>query len=234
MKKTLRVFSLVAMMIVGMSAFAQKPFAGVITFETSVEGNIDPTVAAQISETTTEYLVMGNSYRMNANQGIDVITIANGNNKTLSVILSIPGYGKYYIQQTSEDFEKAQASSETKYDYTGEKKEICGYQCEKVIVTSIDKETDEEATATVYVAQIPGIGDDINFANYPGLKGYPLRTETKTEVNGEDVVIILNATAVTPSKKIKATSFLLPSDAQPISEAPADLKAMLGMDGEEE
>ncbi len=234
MKKTIRFFALVAVMFLSINVFAQKPFAGSIIFETSVEGTVDPNIVAQLSESTTEYLVMGNNYRVNSNQGIDVIVIANGTNKTVSTILGIPGYGKYFIQQTAEDIEKAQATSEMKFNYTGEKKEYAGYQCEKVVITVVDKETDEEQSVVVYVAQIPGVGDDINFATYPGLKGYPLRTETKTEINDEDVTIIQTATSVVPNKKLKATAFLMPSDAQPISEAPEDLKQMLGLGSEKE
>jgi hypothetical protein len=39
---------------------------------------------------------------------------------------------------------------------------------------------------------------------------------------------------VKPDKKVKATTFLRPSDAMPIEDAPEDLKKMLGMGGDDE
>ncbi len=94
-------------------------------------------------------------------------------------------------------------------------------------------ETDEEATTVLWVTDELLTGDDINFAEYPGLKGYPLCSEVVTEVNGETITILTTATSVTPSKKIKATSFLRPSDAKDIKDAPDDLKQMLGISSEE-
>lgn len=234
MKKTTRILALIAMMILSVGVYAQKPFAGVITFETSVEGTSDPNIQAQYADATTDYMVMGNSYRVEESEGVDVIQISNGNSKTVTVILGFQGLGKYYIQTTAEDLEKHMEKTELKFDYTGETKEIAGYKCQKVIVTSIDKETDEEDQVILHVAEIPGITDDINFSTFPGLKGYPLRTEQNREINGEDVKFVQTATAVTPNKKIKATSFLMPSDAKPISEAPAEVKAMLGMSDDSE
>ena len=97
-----------------------------------------------------------------------------------------------------------------------------------------DLETDEEQTVTLWVTNELGLGDDINFAEHPGLKGYPLCTEAKTEINGEDVTIVTTATKITPNKKVKPTNFMLPSDAKDFSEAPEELKTMLGGADEEE
>ena len=89
----------IAAMFLTVSTFAQKPFAGRIVFEITAEGTTNPAIAAELAESSIEYIVMGNNYRMNMNQGIDIITIANGNNKTYTVVLGIPGYGNYYIEQ---------------------------------------------------------------------------------------------------------------------------------------
>ena len=175
-----------------------------------------------------EYIVMGNNFRMEMSQGIDIITIGNGNNKTYTVVLGIPGYGKYYIQQTEEDIQKKMATTKMDYNYTGEEKTISGYKCQKVIMTETDLETDEEETVVLWVTTELGLGDDINFFQHPGLKGYPLCMETKTDLNGENVTIVTTATKIVPDKKVKPTSFLLPSDAKPFDEAPEELKQMLG------
>ena len=224
----------IVMMILSVSVMAQKPFAGNITFEMSAEGCSDPNVAAELAEQSLEYTVMGSNYRMEMSQGIDVVTIANGTNKTYTVILGIPGYGKYYIQQNEEDVNKKMSTTKFDYNYTNEEKTISGYKCKKVIVTATDLETDEEESAVLWVTSELGLGDDINFFEHPGLKGYPLSTEVKTEMNGEDVTLITQATKIVPNKKVKPTMFMLPSDAKDIKEAPDELKQMLNMGGDDE
>lgn len=228
MKRTIRLFAIIALMIASVSAFAQKPFAGKITFELSAEGISDPNVAAELAEQTMEYTVMGSSSRLDMNVGIDFTTILNGNNKTSTIILGIPGYGKYYIQQTAEEIQKELANIKIDYNYTGEEKTISGYKCQKVIMTQTDLETDEEEVTVLWVTSDLGLSDDINFFQHPNLKGYPLSLEQSKEINGEKVKVITTATKIVPDKKVKPTMFLLPSDAKPIDEAPEELKQMLG------
>ena len=139
----------IVMMILSVSVMAQKPFAGNITFEMSAEGCTDPNVTAELAEQSMEYTVMGSNYRMEMSQGIDVITIANGTNKTYTVILSIPGYGKYYIQQDEAAIQKKMATTKFDYNYSDEEKTISGYKCKKVVVTATDLETDEEESAVL-------------------------------------------------------------------------------------
>ena len=224
----------IVMMIFSVTVMAQKPFAGNITFEMSAEGCSDPNITAELAEQSMEYTVMGSNYRMEMSQGIDVVTIANGTNKTYTVILGIPGYGKYYIQQDEAAVQKKLATTKFDYNYTDEEKTISGYKCKKVIVKVTDLETDEEENAVLWVTNELGLGDDINFFEHPGLKGYPLCTEVKTEMNGENVTIITTATKIVPNKKVKSTMFLLPSDAKDIKEAPDELKQMLHMDDNNE
>ena len=232
--RQVRFLMVIVMMILSVSVMAQKPFAGNITFEMSAEGCSDPNVAAELAEQSLEYTVMGSNYRMEMSQGIDIVTIANGTNKTYTVILGIPGYGKYYIQQNEEDVNKKMSTTKFDYNYTNEEKTISGYKCKKVIVTATDLETDEEESAVLWVTTELGLGDDINFFEHPGLKGYPLSTEVKTEMNGEDVTLITQATKIVPNKKVKPTMFMLPSDAKDIKEAPDELKQMLNMGGDDE
>ena len=232
--RKVRFLMVIVMMIFSVSLMAQKPFAGNITFEMTAEGCSDPNIAAELAEQSMEYTVMDNNYRMEMSQGIDVITIANGTNKTYTVVLGIPGYGKYYIQQDEAAIQKKMATTKFDYNYTDEEKTISGYKCKKVIVTATDLETDEEESAVLWVTNELGLGDDINFFEHPGLKGYPLSTEVKTEMNGENVTLITSATKIVPNKKVKPTMFLLPSDAKDIKEAPDELKQMLHMGEDEE
>lgn len=225
MKRTIRLFAIIALMITSVSAFAQKPFAGNITFEMSAEGCSDPNIAAQLAEQTREYTVMGNSYRMDiSDQGLDVSIITNGNSKTVTVVLNIQGYGKYYNQLTEEGLKSKMGTTKFDFNYTEEAKVIAGYNCKKVVLKITDLETDEEDEVILWVTSELGLGDDINFSSYPGLKGYPLSTEMTTDINGEEVTIVTTATKVVPNKKVKATNFLLPSDAVSYKEAPEDIK----------
>ncbi len=225
---------IIAMMICTVSTFAQKPFAGHITFEMSAEGSSDPNIAAELAEQTQEFTIMGNCYRMDMSVGIDVSVISNGNNKTVTTLFNIPGYGKYYQQITEEELLKKQATTKQDYKYTDETKTIAGYTCKKVIVTETDLETDEESTQVMWITTELGLGDDINFASNPGLKGYALCTEQKTEINGEEITIISTASKIVPDKKVKATTFLLPADATDFKDAPEELKQMLGGGGDDE
>lgn len=234
MKKQTRILMVIAMMICTLGAFAQKPFAGKITFESTVEGCSDPNIAAQVAEQVQEYTIMGNCYRMDMSVGIDVSIISNGNSKTVTTLFNIPGYGKYYNQMTEEDLQKRLSTTKQDYTYTEETKTIAGYTCKKVIVKETDLETDEEETSVLWVTTELGLGDNINFASNPGLKGYALSTEQKTEISGEEVTIITTASKITPDKKVKPTNFLLPSDAKDFSEAPEELKQMLGGGDDEE
>ncbi len=226
MKKMTRLFMIIAVMILSVSAFAQKPFAGNITFENTAIGTDDPNFLSALSEQTQEYIVMGNNWRINANYGFDLIQIFNGNTKTLSIVLDLPGYGKYYVKKTAEELDKARANTKMDYEYTNETKSIAGYNCKKVVVKATDLETDEESTVTLWVTEELGLGDEINYAQYPGLKGYPLSTEAKTEYDGTEITVITTATKVTPNKKVKPTEFLLPSDAKDLKDAPEDLNEL--------
>lgn len=162
--------------------------------------------------------------------GIGVINLTNGDYNLVTTIFDIPGYGKFYIEQDAEKLKENQEKVEYKYNETGDKKVIAGYNCKKVEVTVLDKETDEESTIILWMTDELLLGDNINFSQYPGLKGYPLCTEVTTDQTGETITIVTTATSVTPNKKIKSTNFLRPSDATPMSDAPEDIKKALGIE----
>jgi len=216
------------------ATFAQKPFAGSIVFETTASGTDDPNIAAQLAEMSEEVTIMGNNTKTAINQmGVDIIHITNGDYKLATTIIDIPGYGKYYIEQEEADINKAFEKVKQDYNYTSETKEICGYNCKKVEVKITDLESDEESSLVLWVTEDLMTGDQINFSNYPGLKGYPLCVEIEREISGENITLIQTAKTITPNKKVKASSFLRPSDSTPIKDAPAELKAMFGMSEEE-
>ena len=161
-----RIFTIIAMMILSVSAFAQKPFAGNITFEATSPDCSDPNIASQLAEESQEIIVMGNNWRMNMSMGIDVIIISNGNSKTLTTIFDIPGYGKYYNKVTAEKLQEATANIKRDYEYTDETKSVSGYNCKKVLVKVTNLETDEENTDVLWVTNELGLGDDIRNAYF--------------------------------------------------------------------
>lgn len=236
MKRITLIF--VAVLTLGLtSVFAQKApatFTGTITSKTTCTGTTDPNIIAQINGESTQ-MVCGNRTKVVQVQegGLGIIQISNGDTKMAYVILDIPGMGKYYIETSGDSIAKGMEKIKTDYKYTGEKKTVAGYECEKVVVTMVNLETDEETETTLYVSKDINPGSEINFATHPGLVGFPLITEQHRDINGEDVIITSEAVTVTPSKKIKPAEFLLPSDAKDIHSSP-ELMKMLGMGGDDD
>lgn len=215
-----------------MSSFAQKPFAGVIKSKYIVEGNVDANVKASLPEEQVVYLYENYTKSVMEMPGINVITITNGGAKMVYLIYDITGMGKYYIETTESEIKEQLANMKTDYKYTGEKKTIAGYVCEKVIETSVDNETDEETTTILYVSKDINPNADINFGSHPGLVGYPLRTEVTRDINGENATIIVEAYEVKADKKVKLANFLLPADGKKTTQK--DLMKMFGMDEDED
>lgn len=213
---------------------AQKPFAGTIKMHTHIEGTDDPNITSQ-GESDYSITLFGNYTKtvISPQEGFGITTISNGDAKTVTVLLDIMGMGKYFIETPAEKIQERLKNIKMDYNKTGEKMTIAGYECEKINVTATDLETDETEDMVVYVSTAINAGDAINFQQYPGLAGYPMRSESKTDVDGTPVTVVVEATEVVANKKIKVVDFLLPSDAQDIKTNP-DLMKMLGMGGDEE
>jgi hypothetical protein len=233
MKKVCLIMAVVMMGFVSLVS-AQKPFAGTIKFHTHIEGTDDPNITSQ-GESEYSVQMFGNYTKTvrSITDGFGMTSITNGDAKNAVVILDIMGMGKYYIETTPEKIQEALKNTKFDYNKTGEKMTIAGYECEKVIYTQTDLETDESREGVVYVSTAINNGDAINFSELPGLAGFPMRTEVKQDIDGTEVTIIVEATEVIPSKKIKAVDFMMPADAQDIKSNP-ELMKMLGMGGDEE
>lgn len=229
MKKVCLILAVVMMGFVSLVA-AQKPFAGTIKIHSHIEGTDDPNILSQ-GESDESVLIFGNCTKVVATMGggLGQIVITNGDAKNLIQIidLSAMGMGKYYMEVNADQLAEKMKNIKMDYNYTGEKKNIANYDCEKVVVTVTDLETDESEDLTLYVSTAINAGDAINFYQYPGLKGYPLRTEVKHDIDGTEISIIEEATEVIPSKKVKMVDFMRPSDVQDLKEHPEVLK-MLG------
>lgn len=213
---------------------AQKPFAGTIKMHTHIEGTDDPNITSQ-GESDYSITLFGNYTKtvISPQEGFGITTISNGDAKTITVLLDIMGMGKYFIETPAEKIQERLKNIKMDYNKTGEKMTIAGYECDKINVTATDLETDETEDMVVYVSTAINASDAINFQQYPGLTGYPMRSESKTDIDGTSVTVVVEATEVIANKKIKVVDFLLPSDAQDIKTNP-DLMKMLGMGGDEE
>lgn len=222
----------VALLCGVMTLSAQKPFAGRIQFETTVEGSDDPNVQSALAGMTTEYLVMGNNQKIVISiQGFGQITIMNGDYNIIYHIIDISAFnmGKYYKEVKGDELKEQLSKRKIDYDYTQETKEICGYTCKKVIASETDLESDEVSKTIYWVTTDLNVGDNINFATAPGLKGFALSTETETSFGDETITMIHTATLVKADKKVKASAFYRPSDAVPYAEMPEEVKAQLGL-----
>ena len=69
MKKRISLVMFVALLCGVMTLTAQKPFAGRIQYETTVEGTDDPNIQSAFAGITTEYKVMGNNMKKTTLQG---------------------------------------------------------------------------------------------------------------------------------------------------------------------
>lgn len=231
MKKLSLILLVVAIFCTTDFVSAQKVSGYTIKSTYTAEGTDDANFLSQLPKESTE-LLLGNRTKqtMQLQEGVGMITITNGDAKEFYQIFDIAGFGKGYITMTADSLAKNRTNIKQELNYTGEKKTIAGYECEKVSIKTIDLETDDEETITVYVSKELNNTNALNFTAFTDLVGYVMRTETETEYNGDKVKIIQEVVEVTPNKKIKSVDFLLPSDAVNIMES-AQWKSMLGIGG---
>lgn len=231
MKKSIFLLAILSVFMIG-TVTAQKPFSGTIVMKTEIVGLENPEEIAQNSPDIT-YTILGNlSKAVVLQEGASITEIVNGDKKVVYVVIEVTGMGKFYIEATTEEIEKKLKFTEYNYEYSDETMEIAGYKAQKVIVKTIDLETDEEGTMVLYVSKEINSGDLLNFSDYPGLEGFPLRTEVELGAEYPGAKTIIEAKEIKPSKKIKSYEFLLPSDAKNIKEDP-DLMKMFGMNPDE-
>lgn len=195
------------------SGYAQKGASGmVIKFKTTLLGTDDPNILSQMPEGSTTYMLGNYTKSTQEGPGYAISTIMDANKKVQSIVYDLTGMGKYILQVTEADVTEAEKKIQREYTYLDERKNIAGYDCQKVIVKLTNLEDDSEEEIVLYISKDLNSNPDINFGSFTGLVGYPLRTEMKRDLQGTEVTVISEAAEVTPSKKIKAVDFMLPSD----------------------
>jgi len=227
--KKLSLFFAAIFMMGSISLIAQKPFAGTIKIKIDVAGTTDGNITSQFP-IEQKITVLGNKTKMVMNQGIGIILIQDCELKTVTTILDFAamGAGCYYRTDT------VKVSTTMKYDYVADKnttKEIAGYKCHKVTFTTTNLEDDETTDVILYVA------DDFmptyKPIEYPGLVGYVMSATQHIDNETGSYDVISEVIEITPNKKIKSVDFLLPEKAVPLADAPANIKQMFGMGGDE-
>ena len=221
---------LAAIVLFTMNISAQKQFTGIIKIKTDIVGeNLDASVKAEYP-VTSEMKVLNNKYRRDINSGgLGITFIGDGDNNKNYLILDITAMamGIYYREIPSNE--------KIKYDFKhdkGDTKTILGFACYKVTCTTTNLETDETSEIIIYISDdfLP----DFQSMNYPGLKGFPLYTTTKGENDGAEYTAIEEVIEIKADKKVKPANFLLPAAAVSFDQMPDEVKAMLGMDGDDD
>lgn len=98
--------------------------------------------------------------------------------------------------------DKEDVSEKPKIEFTNEKKMIAGYECSKVIMTSVNAEKVENKAILWVTDQIKYDPTDVSramgksFLDFSVVKGYPLAMETSQEVQGLKFKIIMTTTEI--------------------------------------
>jgi len=222
-------FLLVAFLIVMTTTLtAQKPFAGSIKVKSQIVGTDDPNVLANIPP-DMETLVFGNKSKLIIkSEQANISVVVDGDTKKSYQIFDIPSIGVCYFETTETEIKSKQKFVDYKYQYTNEEKVILGYTCKKVKATITDLETDEEEFVIFYVTTEISSTDVLNFTQFPGLVGFPLRIESSMEETAPGAMLIMEAIEINKSDKLSESDFVLPANAKNVMEND-DLKKMFGI-----
>lgn len=229
--KKLSVLFLVAFLSLSTIALAQSPKV-TLKFATSIEGSSDPNISSQ-GKSNYDVLMLGNKTKLvQGDQGATISIITDGDNLSQTILFETP-MGNYFLTMPEDEVKELFKNITFDYNYTDETKTIAGYVCKKVVVTMVNNETDDESTATVFVTEeLPSV---LNFTQFPGLKGYPLRQEVASPELGDGVMVVVECTEVAPNKKLKPVAFVLPdaTDVRTDPEMYEGFKKMLSGESEE-
>ncbi|MBU0487913.1 MAG: DUF4412 domain-containing protein [Bacteroidetes bacterium] len=206
MKSIVRVLCITfAVMFVFSDTYAQKKgkaFNGTVLYEiTYPEAEIDPAMAGQLPTQMT-VIINETKQKTEISTGMmsNIVIIDMVTNKTV-ILLDLMGQ-KFAIRSSKEEMQSKQETTPN-VKVTEETKEIAGYKCKKVEVTSEDSDDPMIVWVTDEI-----LGDYDNWAgSFPGVKG--LAMEYIADNNG--MKMKMSVQTVTPGK-FKDKDFLIPSD----------------------
>lgn len=231
--KKISLLLITLVVLVSTTLLAQTPFSGLITYKTTITGTDDPNITSeQIPD--NEIFVFGNYSKTvyKPQPGVIITSIVNGDSAKTDVIFEVPGHSPYVMETTKESLKEKLKLFDFKYTYTEEVKEIAGYKCKKVTCTMTDLETDEEENIVYYVSNEINNSDNLNFTQYPGLVGFPLRIEQEYGEAAPGAIVIMEASSINTTVKMTEVDFLLPANAEFVKDQD-DLMKKLGMGGGE-
>jgi hypothetical protein len=196
--------------------------------KSQIVGTDDPNVLANIPP-DMETLVFGNKSKLIIkSEQANISVVVDGDTKKSYQIFDIPSIGVCYFETTETEIKSKQKFVDYKYQYTNEEKVILGYTCKKVKATITDLETDEEEFVIFYVTTEISSTDVLNFTQFPGLVGFPLRIESSMEETAPGAMLIMEAIEINKSDKLSESDFVLPANAKNVMEND-DLKKMFGI-----
>ena len=204
---------------------AQKSFSGEIQMQTKLEGTDDPNLLSSMENTTVKISILGNKAKTVQSSDMYAVTLIWDGDKESSIFLiEITGMGKFYKKTSTESHNDKMKLVDFSYSYEDEFKEVCGYKCQKVVITTTNLEDDSSTELIAYVTKEIG-GGKLNGMQFPGLEGYPLVLMNPMPEYCDECMMTIEATKIVP-KKIKDVDFLLQDDAKNIDDNP-ELKEML-------
>lgn len=224
MKKLTLIITILSMVCCfSLSAQKKNGFKGVIKYTYHYEGEIDANLLSQLPKESEE-VICGNYLKQNVS-GITQIT--NADDQIVYLLFDFP-VGAYYISVPKDSIENKRKNMKYDYNYTDDRKNIAGYDCQKVILSVTNLETDDVIKSELFVSEKINSNPDINFENYPGLKGFPLAATQTQELDGAKIVIKSEALSITENKKLKEQEFWITSRFQEVKSV-EELRAKLGM-----
>ncbi len=232
--KTIALFTIA--LLLGSNLFAQQgDWAGKVKYTLTWKGNV-PQGVPQSFETKiyknlegtpfTAYMMLGGLMQM----------INNSNTLTTTYMIDFSMFpdegqtegmsGKWYFKDKMDLNEETEG---IKYEYTGNKKEIAGIECEEVKVTF--KGATEDATKSENIWVTKTLGPKVCMTYYPGLEAFPM--EFPIDITPE---ISITFTVVELQKgKVSQAELLLESGYEEITKEDfQDWMKRLGTGGEED
>ena len=239
MKKLVFSLGVMALILVsGFSALAQQgKWAGLVKYKLTWTGNVQPNMPTEwevkvynnlVGQVDLSTLGLGRS-------------IANSDNNVIMTLFDfsmLPDEGpyegmsgKWYVKTKITDEKLKEMTKDTKYEYTGNKKEIAGIKCEEVIAVFKDADG-AEVKETIYVTK--ELGPKLDLVTYPGLDAFPMEYPLKFS---DELSVTFTASELLKGK-VKELDLMLETGYEEISGE--DLNDMLkvlfggGEDGEDE
>jgi hypothetical protein len=221
-KRIIGFFSLGLLLLTNLAFADGKDFEGVIIYNISYQGDMEPEMMAMMPKTMT-MKISGNNSRTEINMGMgSTVVIFNGETKTAVTLLDMMGQ-KYAMQMTSAEIEQEwETTPDTEVILSDETKEIAGYTCKKAIVRM--KLPAQDKTSDLVVFYTNELGSELlNYNNpfYKDIEGVMLEYSMKEEE------MDMSFTAIKIEKeKISSDEFSIPEGYKSISSS--EFKNMFG------